>query len=159
MGWDKRAMRVEMGLSGKGSAVRFVRDRYPIELVAYRQRKAAVARALVVVNDRDNEGVAGRLAALDDACTAAGVTPRRADERVGVFIPTWCIEAWFAYLDGETVDETHATYPRLPRERECQRHVDALTGMCREGQLRRPAPPSLEAACSEYNERLAAPLL
>jgi hypothetical protein len=70
------------------------------------------------------------------------------------FIPTWNIETWLAYLDGAEVDEGRSDYPRLDRERECQRHVEKLIQMCDAGKLREPSPLSLDAACSEYRTRL-----
>ena len=71
-----------------------------------------------------------------------------------MFIPTWNIETWFAYLDGGAVDEARSDYPRLPRERDCQRHVTVLADMCRAGALRQPCPPSLDRTCDEYRVRL-----
>jgi len=67
-----------------------------------------------------------------------------------VFIATWRIETWLAYLDGTTVAETKPDYPRLPRESDCAPHVDTLVEMCRRRQLRHPAPDSLVAACADY---------
>lgn len=141
MGWSTRRMRVEKGSDRGGSAEQFVRKRFPTEIEAYRSKRSSVGQALIVV--------------LDGACTSGGKKPRRTDERVAVFVPTWRIETWFAYLDGETIDETTKDYPRLGRKRDCKRHVLVLAQMCRDGQLRAPAPASLEAACEEFNTRLA----
>ena len=106
---------------------------------------------LVVMIDGDNYSIAERLKQLNDACTQSGVSPRNTSDKVAVFIPKRNIETWLAYLDGERVNEVD-TYPRLERERECQKHVNALEQMCSEGKLRTPAPESLEAACREYND-------
>lgn len=100
--------------------------------------------------DGDLVGTDDRLRELDASCKEKGVPARRPDEDVFVFVPTWRIESWFAYLDGETIHENKRDYPRLRRESDCQRHVEALSGMCRNGRLREPAPPSLSAACAEY---------
>ena len=67
-----------------------------------------------------------------------------------VIVPTWNIETWLAYLAGKSVDETKGDYPRLPRESDCQSQVEALAAMCEQGQLRPPAPASLQDACGEY---------
>jgi hypothetical protein len=155
MGWETRAIRVEKAPGGRGAGEQFVRERYPRELKAHRSRP--VSQALVVLIDGDSEGLSARLRQLDEACREADVAVRARHEAVAIFIPTWNIETWLAYLDGTAVDEGRANYTKLPRERECQRHVDGLVRMCREGELRRPSPPSLEAACGEYNQRLAAP--
>ena len=99
--------------------------------------------------DGDNNSIERRLRQLDDACSNRGVSPRNPTDKVLVFVPVRNIETWFAYLDGETVNETDI-YPKLNRERECKRHVEALYSMCEAGRLRPPAPPSLEPACREY---------
>lgn len=152
MGWETRAMRVEKAPEGRGSADQFVRQQFPRELKAHRTQH--VSQAFVTMMDGDRYGVIARLGQLDEACRAAGIDVRAPGERVAVFMPTWNIETWFAFLDGETVDEAKSDYPRLPRERDCQRHVDALAEMCRAGALRQPCPPSLEQACDEYHARL-----
>ena len=148
---SKRRFRVEKASQGRGAAEQFVRERFPRELAEYRRRRSRVSVALVVMLDGDAAGVTGHLAELDAACTEQGIPVRRSDEAVFVFVPTWRIESWLAWLDdGETIDEERRDYPRLPRERDCQRHASALADMCRNRQLRAPAPPSLAAACTEY---------
>ena len=154
MGWSTRRMRVEKGSDRGGSAEQFIRKRFPIELAAYRSKRGSTGQALIVIVDGDNQGVKGRHDELDVACRAERGAPRRPGEQVAVFVPTWRIESWFAYLDGETVDETKRDYPRLGRERDCQRHVDVLAKLCRNGKLREPAPASLVAACDEFNSRI-----
>ncbi|HSF38979.1 MAG TPA: hypothetical protein VLT87_04240 [Thermoanaerobaculia bacterium] len=153
MGLETRSMRVEKAPGGRGAAEQFVRNRFPVELKAHRTRP--VSQVLVVMVDGDTEGTAARLQQLNQACREAVVAERAAEERVAIFIPTWNIETWMAYLGGEEVTEGKPDYPRLARERDCQRHVEALARMCRDGKLREPAPASLEAACGEYQARLA----
>jgi hypothetical protein len=153
-GWSARRLRVRKAPSGRGSAEQFVREQYPKELAAYRQRRGHVEQAVVVMQDGDQSGVRRRLQALDAACVSQGVESRQGTERVAVFLPTWRIETWFAYLEGQTVDEANKAYPRLHRERDCKQHVDALDEMCRRQDLRQPAPASLQAACDEYRARL-----
>ena len=148
VGWSTRRLRVERALGGRGSAEQFVRTRFPDELAEYR-RRPHVAQALIVV-DGDNRGVGGRQAELDEACRESEVPVRQADERVVVLVPTWNVETWIAYLDGQTVEEMRSDYPRLRKPRQCQQHVDTLADMRRGDGLRAPAPPSLEAACAEY---------
>ena len=141
-------LRVQRAPKGKGSAEQFVRERFAGELREHRRRR--VARVLVVMIDGDAEGVRRRLKYLDDACSEANIPPRMVNEGVAVFVPTWNIETWLAYLGGETVDESRPDYPRLPKESGCDTQVDALVEMCRSRELRRPAPRSLVAACREY---------
>ena len=131
---------------GAGAGDQFVRDNYPAYLDAVRKRNGI----LVVMIDGDNDSIEERMKQLDDACNEKGIPLRKDRDKVAIFVPKRKIETWLAYLDGERVNETD-TYPRLERERECRRHVDVLEQMCAEGQLRTPAPASLEAACREYN--------
>ena len=151
-GWKTRTLRVEKAPAGRGSAEQYVRRQFPRELKAHRLRH--VNQALVVILDGDLVGVAGRIRQLNEACETAGIDARTPDERIAVFVPTWNIETWFSYLDGETVDETKPDYPQLKRERECQRHVDTLVEMCNAGELRKLFPSSLENTCGEYQVRL-----
>ena len=152
-GWTIRHIRVERAPKGRGAGEQFVRNRFPEELEEYRRRKHRVSVALLVMVDGDNRGVERRIDELDTACRERNIPCRDAGERVLVFVPTWRIETWLAYLGGETVDEGKRDYPRLPRPRECQPHVDSLAAknfMCRSGALREPAPSSLATACTEY---------
>lgn len=145
-------IRVERPSLGRGSAERFVREEYVRELVAGRSDQ--VDRILILLVDGDNRGVRGRLQQLDAACGRAGVQPRTGEDNVAIFVPTWNIETWLTYLDGEDVDEELGNYPKLQRPRDCRRHVRALAGMCRHRALREPAPASLVAACQEYDGQL-----
>ena len=149
---DLHQLRVERSPRGRGAADRFVQDVYVTELDA--GRRTHVASTLLLLTDGDAIGVDERLRRLDEACKQRGVAARSPADSVAVFVPTWNIETWIAYLDGETVNEERKDYPRLPRPRECRRHVGVLTDMCRRGTLRQPAPESLEAACDEYGVRL-----
>ena len=131
---------------GAGAGDQFVRDNYPAYLDAIRKRGGI----LVVMIDGDNYSTVERLKQLNDACEQSDVSLRKDSDPVAIFVPRRNIETWLAYLDGEPVNETDE-YPKLGRERECRRHVDVLEQMCAEGQLRTPAPASLEAACREYD--------
>jgi len=148
-----RVQRVEVSPQGRGSGEQFVRQRYAEELAYYRARKHRVEQALVVLIDADLRDVAARIEQIESACTEAGEERRGGDGRVAMIVPARNIETWLAYLEGQSVNEKDE-YPRLKRERDCQRHVDKLYEMCQQGALRQPAPPSLEAACAEYRSRL-----
>ena len=157
MGWDTRQIRPVKAPGGRGSAEQFIRRQFPIELKALRRQHGNVS--LVTMVDGDRFGLSMRLKQLDSACDEETVPRRRSNESVFVFVPTWCIETWLAYLDvesvtdDESVTEDKSDYPRLERQRDCKRHVEKLVRMCQTNQLREPAPPSLAAACLEY-ERL-----
>ncbi len=152
-GKDVRVQRVEVSPKGRGAGEQFVRERFAKELAYYRARKHRVEQALIVLIDADGQDVAARIEQVESACVKTEDDRRQADERVAIFVPARNIETWFAYLEGQTVNENDS-YPRLKHERDCQRHVDSLYGMCQQQTLRQPAPPSLEAACAEYRSRL-----
>lgn len=145
---DFHSVRVEMAPRGEGSAVQFVRNRFPDEVAEH--RRSSVSNVLMVMVDGDDRGVERRIAELDAECERKKCRVRTSKEPILVLVPTWRIETWLAYLDGESVDESKDDYSRLPRERECEPHVEALVDMCRQNRLREPAPPSLAAACAEY---------
>lgn len=149
---DHHQLHVVRGPGGRGAADKFVQETYVTELAACRWPH--VASVLLVLTDGDSIGVRARLGRLDEACRRRGVASRTPADSVAVFVPTWNIEAWLAYLDGETVDESRRDYPRLRRPRDCREHVGVLADMCQRGMLRQPAPGSLEAACEEYRTRL-----
>ncbi len=153
-GWPARRLRVVIAPRGRGSAEQFVRERFAIELAAYRSNRNRVGQGLVVVCDGDRRGVIGRTDDFAEGCRAQSIQPRDDDDRVAFMIPTWNIETRLAYLDGSSVVETKTDYPRLKRPRDCQPHVERLYQMCQQKSLRQPAPPSLDAACLEY-QRLA----
>ena len=148
---ETRQIRVIKAPGGRGSAEQFIRGQFPIELQALRRQHGNVS--LVTMVDGDRFGLSERLKQLDSACDEEMVPRRRSNESVFAFVPTWCIETWLAYLDVESVTEDKSDYPRLERQRDCKRHVEKLVRMCQTNQLREPAPPSLAAACLEY-ERL-----
>ncbi len=153
-GLSARRLRVEIAPRGRGSAEQFVRERFPKELSANRSNRNRVAQGLIVILDGDNPGVVGRHEELANACQVQGLRAREQDEHVAIFVPTWNIETWLTYLDGTDVDEGKSDYPRLARQRDCQRHVERLNTMCQQQTLRQPAPALLEAACDEYRTRM-----
>lgn len=133
---------------GRQSVEQWVRRRYPAELRAVRGRQGAY---LIVVTDADDRSTNDRRAQLDAACAEQGVPLRTGADPVLLIVPRRNVETWLAYLDtGEPVDE-EKTYPRLKRERDCDRHANELFRMCRGArQLDEAAPPSLREACEEY---------
>ena len=149
---NNHQLRIESSSRGIGAADAFVRDTYVRELAA--GRSVHVDRTLIVIVDGDGYGVQERLRQLSEACKQLGVEARSTADKVAIFVPTWNIETWIAYLGGESVDERVKNYPKLARASDCQRCVNELAEMCRRRELREPAPASLLAACREYDERL-----
>ena len=132
---------------GRQSGEQWVRTRFPKELKAVRQKERAF---LIVIIDADAFTTDERRDQLNRSCREQEILERRPGDPVIVAVPRRNIETWFAYLDGESVDETRQ-YPPLRRPRDCRRHARELYRMCHEDQqLRHPVPPSLAEACGEY---------
>ena len=69
-----------------------------------------------------------------------------------ILVPRRSIETWFAYLEGESVDETE-DYSARRFEDPPRRFAEELYRMCHEAQqLRPPVPKSLEESCREYSK-------
>ena len=132
-----------------GGGEKYVRERYPQELRILREKKHQKL-VLIVVTDGDNVGVNRRFKQLQESCQDCNIPPRQKGERVAFFVPTWNIETWLAYLDGQDVDETKRYYPKLSFPSYCEPKAQNLADMCRQKQLRQPAPASLQSACDEY---------
>jgi len=155
MQYGNRDLKVFKAPKGRGSGEQFVRERFAEELAFFRSRAIRTRQALIVFIDADRSDASSRVAEVEGACKDAGIEKRSLEERVLILVPSRNIETWFAYLDGQDVNETDK-YPRLRRPRDCRRHVDRLYEMCQQRELRQPAPSSLEAACDEYRTRLLA---
>lgn len=145
--FKKRNLRIHaVSRPSGGAGDQFVREAFPAQLDAVRKRGGT----LVAMIDADKSDVAQRQQQMDEACKRRDIRPRVPGDNAAVLVPRRNIETWFAYLDGEQVDET-CRYDRLKNENECSRHVDELWEMCtRRQRLRTPSPVSLEAACREY---------
>lgn len=148
-GVNPRRIRVRKSPAAKGSAEQFVRQQYPIEVQAYRQR-AGEDIALAVVVDADTRTVAERVKQMDENLE----TDRQPDERIAIFTPKRNIETWIYYLKGQAVDE-ETVYPKLQKASECKEDVKRLAlEICPAG-LPDDAPPSLHAACAELKRILS----
>ena len=138
--------------AGSGSGEQRVKEQYPTELKAIRQKaiRQKEQAYLIVVIDADTHTVDERHAELKQACEEEGILPRNSrDANVLHIIPRRNIETWFAYLEGNNVNESEI-YPKLKRERDCKEHAERLHHMCQTRRLREPVPPSLLEACNEY---------
>lgn len=153
MGWNKREIYVEKSPSASGSAEQWVRERFPAELRVYRWRRPRAASALIAMTDADRENVQDRIQEFERECISMQMPFRAPDEAVAIAVPKRNIETWIHYLNGNLVNEEDR-YPKLVRERGCKDAVNSLLQMCRQTGLRSDAPPSLAAACDEYNDRI-----
>lgn len=140
--------------SGKQSGEQYVRERYPAEVKAYRNKKNHLKTFLVVVIDADTGTVPNRLAQLEQALEEKTLPRRLADDKIAIFVPKRNIETWIHYVMGETVNEEHA-YPKFPKdEGACKPFVEALAGQCQQAGLADDAPHSMQLACAELQRIL-----
>jgi hypothetical protein len=153
MGWNTREIRVEKSPSALGSAEQWVREKFPHELMAYRQRRQRAASALIAMIDADHRDVQDRINEFGEACNSMAIAFRTDDEAVAIAVPKRNIETWIYYLRGRPVNEQDP-YARLERERECKPAVDHLVELCHSTGLATDAPLALVAGCDEYNVRI-----
>ena len=133
--------------SGKQSGEQYVRQKYSMSVVSYRQVANQMTTGLVILIDADRMTVVQRLKSLEEALTASGVTPRSPEERIGIFIPKRNIETWIYYLMGNPVNEDDE-YRHLQNAGECKPYVEKLARNRRQP-LPDGSPPSLQTACDE----------
>jgi hypothetical protein len=149
-GRERSQFRAVISPAGRGSGEQWVREHFPQELKAHRSRRARRDNWLLVATDADTRTVQERLQGFVKVCQDADVPFREQNEKVVFVVPRRNIETWFAYLRGETVNESD-TYPRHDCENDCRDEVVRLDDMCRRQRLEPvPPPPSLATACDEF---------
>lgn len=104
-GLKRHQISIEKSTVGKGSAERWVRDRFPAELRACRSRQAETR--LIAVIDADTLTVEERKRQLDTALRQAETPLLTAQEssQVARLVPKRNIETWILCLNGEEVTE------------------------------------------------------
>ena len=148
-GYTQRQMRIERCPSGKQAGEQFVRERYPAELKALRQRTARAGTALLVMIDADKRCVADTAKWLDTICGEQGVAARDQNDKAAVLIPRRNIETWIHFLDGDAVDED-TEYKKLRWKSDCKPSVKRLFDICNKSECPADFPDSLKVACLEY---------
>ncbi len=83
--------------AGEGSGEQWVRERFAIEVDAYRRRHTHAETALIVIIDADDRSVQERLAQLDQNIEEA--------EQIARLVPRRNIETWILCLNDVAVDE------------------------------------------------------
>lgn len=86
--------------AGKGSGEQRVRERFGNEVQSFRS-KSYQNQLLLVITDSDRYSSEKRTKQLHDQLVKENIEPIGKDEKIGVFIPTWCIESWFLYAYGQ----------------------------------------------------------
>jgi hypothetical protein len=103
VGLDTHAMRFELPSSGSGE--QWVRERFLVEVAAYRNRRTRAETKLIIIIDADNLTLAERLAQLDQKLRDAASELISAGEQVAKLIPRRNIETWILCLNAAEVDE------------------------------------------------------
>ncbi len=98
-GLKLHSMRFVRSPFARGSGEQWVRERFPLEVDAYRSRQARAETGLIVVIDADNRTVQKRFSELDDALRSEKIAPLRAkNERIARVVPRRNVETWLLFL-------------------------------------------------------------
>ena len=140
--------------SPKGCAEQFVRQRYQVEVGAFRGKLHHRAGCLIAVIDADNHTVDFRNKQLKDSLSDAGLEDRQADESIAIFIPKWHIETWIHYLlgDQQVIEGKPSSYYD-GRERDCFPAVERFIEISRLSSYPADCPPSLQAGLNELKQQ------
>ena len=94
------------------SCLLFVKQQYPNEVQALRDKAHRVTGALLVVVDADDSTVEERLHEMDELLSAAGKGQRADNEHIAIIVARRNVETWMFYLAENTVDEEADYKPR-----------------------------------------------
>lgn len=150
LGFTHHDLRVERARGGKGSAEQFVRQRFPQELSAIRDRSHRMQVAIIVLTDADKLAVDDRVGQLRDACVARGLPAPGPEDSLMFVVPRRNISTWIAYLLQGEADEEQGR-DSCDNTDDCRRAAERLWEMCQAKRLGGKAPPSLQEACRQYN--------
>ncbi len=104
-----QVLSVERAPNGKGAASAWVRHRYPHAVRLCRSKNFQQNLGLLVVIDGDNRDLDGRLRELGAELDALDVPKIGPADPIAVFVPTWSVETWLAYLcEQPGVDESRS---------------------------------------------------
>jgi hypothetical protein len=105
-GLEQHAMRFVPYPAGARSGEQWVRERFAVEVEAYRRRRAHAETTLIVLIDADDLSVQERLAQLDRCLDEARAARVRPDvEQIARLVPKRNIETWILCLNDVPVDE------------------------------------------------------
>ena len=149
-GWNSRHLTPRVSPSGRGAASQWVCNHFADELTAYR-RNIRENICLVVMIDGDNRKTTERFLELEANTTKQGISFRRMDERVAIFVPCRNLETWFAWLDGKDVDEITNYKKNYLRGTGRKLFGQRLAKQCLQDDRLVNTPDSLKAACREWS--------
>jgi hypothetical protein len=145
LGCGNGKIRFVLSPSGRGSGEQWVRERYQLELLEFRDRNARAESALVVLIDCDSETTHFRSQQLG--------SDRLNDERIVHLLPKRHIETWILFLTGATVTElddckSSINETSIPRATQQAAH-QLYESTRRNAQLPHDCIPSLQLAVTE----------
>jgi len=114
-GLEHHDMRIPPHPLGRGSAERWVLERFALETRKYRGRQARAGTALIVIIDADTHTVEERLSQLGQALRDGGERSIRKDERIARLVPRRNVETWILCLTGERGVDEDTNYTRERR--------------------------------------------
>ena len=100
-GVKAHAVRIRESPFGRGSAERWVLERFPTETRAYRQRQMSVESALIVMIDADKHPVQYRLDQLAQVLKDSHEPPLASSDKIARLIPKRNVETWILCLNDE----------------------------------------------------------
>lgn len=105
-GIGPRQRRIDASPAARGSASQYVLDHYTAAVKRWRAERHDENVGLLVLVDGDEQGLVQRRRQLDQKLREASMAAISASDPVAVFVPTWHIETWLAWLCGHRpVDE------------------------------------------------------
>ena len=152
-GVNEHRIRFNKAPVGRGAAEQFVRESYPEQVRLYRSKCHHLNIGLVVMLDADATSVTARQNELEATLAAASLTGRKADEKIGIFVPKRNIETWICYLEGIPVNEIDDYSSCAASVKDWTISVARLAAT-RSQPLPADAPSSLQAACAELERVL-----
>ncbi|HYO52687.1 hypothetical protein [Archangium sp.] len=152
-GWRPDQIAPKVSPAGGGSGFTFVLNEYAAEVRANRNGKKA--RALLVLVDADTEPEGGREKSLDQRLRDADQKPRKAGERIALWVPKRQLETWIHFLlHGRADEETDYKREHGVRDPEYKPAAEQFAQLLEKRRsLPSKALPSLKKAAVEF-ERL-----
>lgn len=135
--------RVDTGPDGQGSGEQRIREHYPAELHTLRTRASKNA-CLIVMVDGDRHTASQRRQQLE------ALAPRQDTDVAPIIIPCRNIETWFAWLDGQDVDEQDNYKSQYGKGTKAGKYGERMAQYCAAHDATK-ALPSIRQACDELN--------
>jgi hypothetical protein len=149
-GVGNREMNFRITPSNAGAGDNAVIKAFPSELDYWMRRKnLGKSNILIAVLDADVIGVDQKIKLLRKELNDQ---PYPDTDGVGVFNPARNLESWIHFLTGEVIDEKTDYKKNHPKIQNHLTDIKSFAQKCRERQKIENMPPSLAAACAEFEK-------